>query len=106
MLETYFVAPKLVHLLSSPIDSQLTKVGDDYVLHLSSKVLTRSVYASFGNLEVKLSDNYVDLIPGEAREIRITSKASLDDLHTNLKIMSLVDAFAPEDEVKAAISAH
>jgi beta-mannosidase len=103
---TYFVAPKLVHLLSSPIDSQLTKVGDGYVLHLSSKVLARSVYASFGNLEVTLSDNYVDLIPGEAKEIRITSKASLDDLHSNLKLMSLSDAFAPEDEVKAAIGAH
>lgn len=103
---TYFVAPKLVRLLSAPIDSSLTKVGDGYVLHLSSKVLARSVYASFGNVEVKLSDNFVDLIPGEANEIKIASKASLDDLHTNLKITSLVDAFAPEDEIKAAIGTH
>ncbi len=103
---TYFVAPKLVHLLPAPIDSSLNKVGDAYVLQLSSKVLARSVYASFGNIDVKLSDNFVDLIPGEPKEIRITTNASLDDLHTNLKITSLVDAFAPEDEVKAAIGAQ
>jgi beta-mannosidase len=103
---TYFVTPKLIRLLPAPIDSSLTKAGDGYVLHLSSKVLARSVYASFGSVEVKLSDNFVDLIPGEAKEIRIASKASLDDLHTNLKITSLVDAFAPEDEVKAAIGAQ
>ncbi len=103
---TYFVAPKLVHLLPGPIESTLTKVGDGYVLRLSSKVLARSVYASFGNVEVKLLDNFVDLIPGEAKEIKFSSNASLDDLRTNLKITSLVDAFAPEDEVKAAIGAH
>jgi len=29
----------------------------------------RSVYLSFGNLDVKVTDNYFDLMPGETREI-------------------------------------
>jgi beta-mannosidase len=97
----YMVEPKLIHLPPASIETALSVAGDGYVLRLSSKVLARSVYASFGNFDVKFSDNYVDLLPGEAREIKINTKASLEDLRSSLKVVSLVDAFAPEDELKA-----
>jgi beta-mannosidase len=57
-------------------------------------VLARSVYLSFGNLDVKLSDNYFDLLPGETIEITANSKASLNDIKAQLKVISLTDAFA------------
>jgi beta-mannosidase len=57
-------------------------------------VLARSVYLSFGDLDVKLSDNYFDLLPGETVEIVATSAASLDALRAQLKVVSLTDAFA------------
>jgi len=38
-------------------------------------VLARSVSLSFGNLDVKLSDNYFNLLPGETVEIAAASTA-------------------------------
>ena len=58
-------------------------------------MLARSVYISFGNLDLKLSDNYFDLLPGETVEITATGAASLDALKAQLKVVSLTDAFAP-----------
>ena len=57
-------------------------------------MLARSVYLSFGNLDVKVSDNYFDLLPGETAEITLTSAASLEALKAQLKVVSLTDAFA------------
>ena len=56
-------------------------------------MLARSVYLSFGNLDVKLSDNYFDLLPGETEEITATGAVSLDALKAQLKVISLTDAF-------------
>ncbi|HEX3436040.1 MAG TPA: glycoside hydrolase family 2 protein [Pseudacidobacterium sp.] len=92
----YFTPTKLVQLPHVQISTDLTKQGDAYVLKLSSPALARSVYVSFGSsIDAKFSDNYVDLLPNEPVEIRITSAASLDQLKSSMKIMSLADAFAP-----------
>jgi len=85
-----FLAPtKDVHLPPAAIKTELT--GN--LLRLSSPVLARSVYVSFGDLDVKVSDNYFDLLPGQPVEIGVTGAASADDLRKNMKVMSLVDAF-------------
>ena len=60
-------------------------------------MLARSVYVSFGNLDTKLSDNYFDLLPGQAVDLNITCAVSLDELKKNLKVISLTDAFAPHE---------
>ena len=85
-----FVAPtKDVRLPPAEIKSEL----DGTRLRLSSPVLARSVWVSFGSLEATPSDNYFDLLPGQPVEITITAAASADELRKNLKVMSLVDAF-------------
>jgi beta-mannosidase len=91
----YFVPTKLVQLPKANIAADLTQQGNAYVLRLSSPALARSVYVSFGELDAKFSDNYIDLSPGEPAEIQFTSPATLDQLKANMKIMSLADAFAP-----------
>jgi len=91
----YFVPASEVYLPQAQISTQLTKVGDGYRLHLSSSVLARSVYVSSGDLDAAVSDNYSDLIPGQPVDIAITSGAPLEQLRGKLKVMSLVDAFAP-----------
>jgi beta-mannosidase len=62
-------------------------------LTLSSKVLARDVYLTFGDLEVKPSDNYFDLLPNEPRQITLKSSATQEQLRQALKVISLVDAF-------------
>ncbi len=79
--------------LKPTIQSNITGAGNNFTLTLRSPVLTRNVYLSFGDLNVQLSDNYFDLLPGEEVTVRLTTSASLDQLQRALKTMSLTDAF-------------
>jgi beta-mannosidase len=85
----FFAAPKELHLPPAHVEAEWTGTG----LRLSANVLARSVYVSFGDLDVKLSDNYFDLLPGKAVDIRVDSAAPGDRLRANLKVVSLTDAF-------------
>jgi beta-mannosidase len=64
-----------------------------YTIKVASPVLARSVYLTFGNLDVDLSDNYFDVLPGETVEVKVWSNASLDAIKAQMKAISLVDAF-------------
>jgi beta-mannosidase len=79
------VAPK--------IEASVAKDGGDYAVTLQSAKLARNVYVSFGDLEARTSDNYFDLLPGEAVTIRVKSAATLEQLKAEIKIMSLTEAF-------------
>ena len=65
-----------------------------FSVRITSPVLARSVYLSFGNLDVKVSDNYFDVLPGESVEVTVETKASLDEVKAQMKVMSLTDAFS------------
>ena len=66
-----------------------------YTIRITSPVLARSVCLSFGSLDVALSDNYVNILPGETIEITASTTASLETLKSQMKVISLTDAFAP-----------
>jgi beta-mannosidase len=65
------------------------------VVTLQSRVLARSVYLSFGDLDVQTADNYFDLLPGEAVTVKLKtpSSVSLEQLNSAIQVMSLTDAF-------------
>jgi beta-mannosidase len=79
------VAPK--------IETTLNKTGEDYTVTLQSPKLARSVYLSFGDLDVQSSDNYFDLLPGEQFTIHLKSAAAQEQIRTALKVTSLTEAF-------------
>jgi beta-mannosidase len=87
----------VMHTLDLPvapsIETSLSKSGEDYSVTLKSSKLARSVYLSFGDLDVADGDNYIDLLPGEPVTIRVKSSATLDQLKAALKTMSLTEAF-------------
>ena len=91
-----------IHLPPAPLKTELTKSGDSYRLRVSSPVLARSVYISFGEVDAEASDNYFDLLPGQSMEISINTPASEDALRSGLKVISLVDAFDQNAAAKAA----
>jgi beta-mannosidase len=97
----YLVPTKQVHLLPAAIQSKLITSGKGYKLTLSSPVLARDVYVTFGDLNVQPSDNYFDLIPGEPVTITVTSDLDLEKLQKEMKIVSLVDAFSQESPSQA-----
>ena len=94
----YLAPVKAIHLKPAVLKVETTGASGSYKIRVTSPVLARSVYLSFGNLDVKLSDNYFNLLPGETMEITATSKASLDAIKEQLKVVSLTDAFASDDQ--------
>ena len=90
----YLVPTKQVHLPEAHISTEVAQFAEGrYFLQLSSPVLARSVYVSFGSASPELSDNYFDLLPGETRTISIQGRETLDELKANLRVVSLADAF-------------
>jgi beta-mannosidase len=90
----YFDAAKHLALAPSQIDAQLAQDGPDYTLTLSSAVLAREVWASFGDLDVTLSDNALTLLPGEPAVLRIKSPATLAQLRAALQLRDVASTLA------------
>jgi beta-mannosidase len=74
----------------------MSQAGGAYTITLRASELARNVYISFGDLDVESSDNYFDLLPGEAVAVTLKSSARIDQLKASLKVVSLMDAFAPK----------
>ncbi len=85
----YFQKPKDLHFPEAAILSDLSVKGDHYVLKLSCPVLASKVDVSFGMEAAQLSDNYVDIIPGEPEYITVKSAASLEQLKKALTLKSI-----------------
>jgi beta-mannosidase len=79
--------------VSPKIETTLNKTGNGYTLTVQSAQLARSVYLSFGDLDVQSSDNYFDLIPGEAVTIHLASAATAEQMKDALKVISLTEAY-------------
>ena len=103
---SYLAPVKEVHLKPATLKVETTGTSGNYKIRVTSPVLARSVYLSFGNLEVKPSDNYFDILPGETIEITATTSASLDALKGKLQMMSLTDAFATAHQAATVSAAH
>ena len=103
---TYLAPVKEIHLKPALLKVETMGAQGSYKIRITSPVLARSVYLSFGNLDVKLSDNYFDLLPGETVEITATTVASLDDLKAQLKVISLTDAFATDGQPATVTAAQ
>src|SRR5271156_4067626 len=84
------VAPKI----ATKIETTLNQSGGDYTVTLQSPALARSVYVSFGDLDVRSSDNYFDLLPAEPVTLHLKSSATLEQIKSALKTMSLTEAYS------------
>jgi beta-mannosidase len=102
----YLAPVKEVHLKDAALKVETTGANGNYKISVSSSVLARDVYISFGQLDVKLSDNYFDLLPGETAVITANSAASLDALKAQLKVISLTDAFGNGGRQATVVAAH
>lgn len=69
-----------------------------YQVRISSRELARDVYLSFGSLDVAVSDNYFDVLPGETTTVGVRSTSSLEEIKAQMRVMSLADAFANTSE--------
>jgi beta-mannosidase len=103
---SYLAPVKEVHLKPATLKIETTGTTGAYKIRVTSPVLARSVYLTFGNLDVKISDNYFDILPGETIEITATTSVSLDELKARLQVVSLTDAFATPHQAATVSAAH
>ena len=77
------------------IETSLENLNGGYAVTLRSPALARSVFVSFGDLDVKTEDNYFDLLPGEAVTVKLKTPpaVTLDQLKSGIQVISLTDAF-------------
>ncbi|TWJ03190.1 beta-mannosidase [Mucilaginibacter frigoritolerans] len=87
--DLYFKRPKDLKYAKSSIQTDLSKQGDNYVLKITSNALAPRVGITFGDENVWLSDNYIDVLPNEPVLITVKSKASLEQLKSVLKVTAL-----------------
>ncbi|MCW6026539.1 glycoside hydrolase family 2 protein [Stenotrophomonas sp. SRS1] len=87
----YFVPAKALALSPAKIDSELRTDGDGYLLTLRSPTLVRALWIDFDGLDAALSDNALDLVPGETVTIRLRAEADLATLRSALRLHSLAD---------------
>jgi len=102
----YLAPVKEIHLKPAVLKVETTGEKETYKIRVSSPVLARSIYLSFGDLDVKLSDNYFDLLPAETIEIVANSKASLEAIKAQLRVVSLTDAFATNGQSATVTAVH
>lgn len=92
----YLVPVKQVHLKASKLHIDVSGDKGSYTIRVTSPVLERDVYLTFGDLDVNLSDNYFDVLPGETVAITAKTTASLEELKAQMKEASLAEAFKTE----------
>ncbi len=88
----YFADAKHLALAEPHVNAHIERAANGYIVTLTAESVAVAVDVSFGNLNWKLSDNDFDLIPGERKQIHLTSTATLDQLETALHTRSLFSA--------------
>jgi beta-mannosidase len=84
---------KNMHYAKIRIAKQTSPVKGGYELTLTSDVFARGVFVSLAGKDSFISDNYMDLLPGESMTVKITTGLSLSEFEKNLKIISFSDTF-------------
>jgi beta-mannosidase len=113
----YLAPTKEVHLKPAALQTEISQAAkpatananaviNTYRIRITSPVLARDVYLSSGAIDVNLSDNYFDVLPGETVEITATTSATRDELTAQLKITSLIDAFASPQQPSTVSAAR
>jgi beta-mannosidase len=90
---TYLVPTHEIHLPPTTVQTDVQPASGGYTVRLTSPVLARDAYLTFGSLDVDPSDNYVDLLPSQPVEITLKTTAPIDQVRSQMKVISLVDAF-------------
>ncbi|MES2037388.1 MAG: glycoside hydrolase family 2 protein [Pseudomonadota bacterium] len=86
---TYLQPSKLMQLPDPVLEATIVAEADHYRLDLRANKLARAVWLNFGEHQVRLSDNALDLLPGESLSLRLDSPQSLATLRASLHIRHL-----------------
>lgn len=88
----YLLPTKQIKLPTPKLTTEIIRDGTGLLIKLSSAQLARAVYLVSPDV-ANFEDNYVDLLPGETRIIRVTTAATAEAFRKSLQVTSLAEAF-------------
>jgi beta-mannosidase len=74
----YFQEPKNLKLQKANVQFENEKTGNGYKIKLTTDYLAKNLYLRFDNPDVKVSDNYFDLVPGEEKVVEVYTDEEID----------------------------
>lgn len=89
----YLARHKDIRYPKANITPVAVPVEGGYELTLLSDTFVRGAFISLGGKDDFISDNYMDLLPGEPVKVIVNTGISPDDFKRSLKITSFVDAY-------------
>jgi beta-mannosidase len=92
----YFFAPAKDLALTQPnITTAVSPSANGFLVSLTTDVFARAVYLTLDEDDGFFSDNYFDLVPGQAVKVELKTRKPVkkSEVEAHLKIRSLVDAF-------------
>lgn len=93
LLQQHFFFDKTKNLLLPAVEfsKDVCEYGKGYMLTLSTVNLAKNVFLSLANSDATFSDNYFDMLPGDVKQIEISSVLPINEVISNLKIRTMKD---------------
>jgi beta-mannosidase len=89
----FFLEPRYLDLPIPDINYTVEAYRNRYLIKLSSNRFAKNVVLSTESIDVRFSDNNIDLLPGRIYNIMTNFNGTKEELEDNLKIMSLMDSY-------------
>jgi beta-mannosidase len=89
----FFKEPKDLDLEKPDIKISTVRNSSGYEFKLSTNKFAKDVYLSFNSEKGFFTDNYFDLLPGEAKVIELKTDKEINDIQEKIKIISLIDSY-------------
>jgi beta-mannosidase len=92
----FFAKQKDMNYPEAQINHTLAPVENGFELTLTSHVFARGVFISLNGKDHFITDNYMDLIPGEEVKVKILTDLPISSVEANLNIRSFANTSSDE----------
>lgn len=80
-------------ILYSRIKTQYEDYPNVYLITLHTDAFAKDVFLSYDFEDVKFSDNFFDMLPGETKTVIMYAKQAIDQVNLPVKVISLRDSY-------------
>ena len=94
----FLVQQKDMNYQSPAIGRTITPCENGFEITLTSNKFARGVFLSIEGIDNFFENNYFNLIPGQAYRVKVQTRLSQPEFEKQLKITSLTDAYASQQE--------
>ena len=89
----FLVKQKEMNFPAAKVGTTVRPVAGGYEVTLNSDVFARAVFLSVDGKDEFISDNFVDLLPGEKRKVMVTTGLSREEFEREIGVRCFVDGY-------------